>query len=256
MGANRGGHGQQGLTGLTVKVVSVREGSARVGAPPALQASPGAALQLTWNISAETIEISSMISTCTGDLWSQCKSSLRQGERKLQWPRHHASSAETQSAEAHPKSAPPSPGAPRAARGSPASTCDQSRPSCAAHLRRMGRKQVQMCRHAGQGDMPECMPIPGPACRPHEDCPGPATRSPQPSAELSVLPWMWVAAMPVAAVTATRCANSAPNSPRKSSMMAFSRKDLPVPASHVRGGGVGGWRGGGGGKGGASQGVP
>lgn len=100
MGANRGGHGQQGLTGLAVKVVSVREGSARVGAPPALQASPGTALQLTWNISAETIEISSMISTCTGDLWSQCKSALRQGERKLQRPRHRASSAETQSAEA------------------------------------------------------------------------------------------------------------------------------------------------------------
>lgn len=77
---------------------------------------------------------------------------------------------------------------------------------------------------------------PGPSGCPHSCACGPAAHSPQPSAELSVLPWMWVAAMPVAAVTATRCANSAPNSPRRSSMMAFSRKDLPVPASPAPGG--------------------
>lgn len=43
-------------------------------------------------------------------------------------------------------------------------------------------------------------------------------------------PLMWVAAMPVAAVTATQLVNSAPYVSRRLVMMRLSRNDLPVPA--------------------------
>jgi hypothetical protein len=48
--------------------------------------------------------------------------------------------------------------------------------------------------------------------------------APTPRAEWIVLPLMWVAAMPVAAVTATVELKSSPYSARSSDMMAFNRK--------------------------------